>query len=88
MFFQDEVGCPGLVIAVSVDGQLVWTEGEHVVQKALTSLKMFIYQGWYTLLLSHAKFVTFRLLVAEQMHKQALVAVCSNHTSSVPVTCC
>ena len=32
LWFQDESGSPGLVAAVSVDGQLVWTEGYDINQ--------------------------------------------------------
>ena len=32
LWFQDESGSPGLVAAVSVDGQMVWTEGYDINQ--------------------------------------------------------
>ena len=32
LWFQDESSSPGLVAAVSVDGQLVWTEGYDINQ--------------------------------------------------------
>ena len=29
LYFQDEVGSPGLIISVSVDGKEVWSEGNY-----------------------------------------------------------
>ena len=46
-----------------------------------------LYRGGIPFYWAVQKFVTFQLLVAELMYKQALVALHSSHTCSIPIIC-